>query len=722
MTSLDLRSPDEAIGLRFGRTLKADQIEAFLSGLAAGTGQWRIALEVHSTGRRIGHRLRVSKLSKSVVLSQLRAHVPSTRLELLEALDPADYGFTSVQEFSLVGEVGLLGASDPGMVSTALLASLTLPSRSERVVLQWVLSPYRYGQLSAQIGTDLRQMMHPRTAHPDDKGVQQKRLQPGFLAVLRIGAKADTPERARRLIAHVAAPLGIVRTPATMLKPSGAGAGVGNRIFRAAGPGLAGGGRLVVSELIGLLAWPIGEPHIPGLHIGTSRQLPASPDIASKGVLVGVSTMPGSKRKLCLTKTGIRQHLGITAPTGTGKSTLLGRIALDAIGAGVGVVVLDWKGDLVADLVDRIPEERIGDVIVLDPSDLRSVVGLPNPLMGEPEHRDLLLDGLVGWLGRSWDSSWGPRTGTVVQAGLFTLARAGGYSLIDLPEMLTNPVLRQRVLSKVTDLSGLDGFWSNFEAMSEAERAQVIAPTLNRTRPWLLRKDVRHVLGQPESRFTLDEVLAGKVLLVNLSAGRLGEETARLLGSLLVGQLTAAILRRSRIPEGKRRTAVVVLDEFQYLAGLAGDFEQTLAMARGLGVGFVIAHQHLGQLDPKLRQAVLANVRSRVAFQLSSKDAEAIAKEFGPPVKGTDLQHLPAYEAIARLATPHGVSSPVSLRTEPLPESLGTRESVLKSSRARYGRTREDVEALIAERHNRTGGAGPVGRRGRRVTEEGGAS
>lgn len=702
---------DHVLSLRFARDLKAPAIRGFLAALATAKGNWRVAFEVHGANGRLTHRLRVSDGRAAAVVAQLRAHVPGTRVEVLDELNPAGYGFTAAQEFSLVGESGPLADSDPPAVSTALLAALGLTRRGERLVLQWVLTPYRGASLSANVRTDLRRALSPRLPLPDLKASLAKANEIGVEVALRLGAKADTPERAWALIRHVTAPLGIVRTPATAFQESGRSPGTSQRLYGARPAGLVGGGRLTVSELVGLLAWPLGEPHIPGLQQGTSRQLPPSSDISSEGVLIGVSTMPGSTRRLCLTRTGLRQHVGITAPTGTGKSTLLGGIALEAITRGMGVVVVDWKGDLVADLIDRVPSERTADIIVLDPSDPHSVVGLPNALAGDTAERELLVDGLVGWLSRSWDSSWGPRTGSVVQASLFTLARAGGYALVDLPELLTNPALRQRVLAAVADITGLDGFWAHFEAMSEAERAQVIAPTLNRTRPWLLRRDIRHVLGQPESRFTLDEVLAGKVLLVNLSAGRLGEETARLLGSLLVGQLSAAIARRSRIPESKRHTALVVLDEFQYMAGLAGDFEQTLALARGLGIGFVVAHQHMGQLDTGLREAVLANVRSRVAFQLSARDAEVIAREFGPLVKAADLQQLAAFEAIARLATKHGVSPPASLRTEPWPPTLRSRAAVLKSSRQRYGRRREDIEALIAARHTRGTTAGPIGRK-----------
>ena len=719
----DINSPYKVIALRFGRSLKADQVEAFLTGIESSGGHWRIALEVHATFQRIAHRLRVSPLRLSVITRQLRAHVPSSRLELLDQdVNAADYGFKVAEEFTLVGELGLLADRDAETVSTALLAALSLTRKSERVVLQWVLAPAQTNNLLAQFSTDLRSILHPQLTHPDDKGMREKRESTGFMAVLRIGADAADADRARNLIHHVAAPLGIVRTHATMFKSTGSGAGPAQRLFNADVAGFSSGGRLIADELIGLLAWPVGEPQIPGLSTGTSRQLPAPPEVATKGLLIGVSTMPGSKRPLCLTKTGIRQHLGITAPTGTGKSTLEGGIALQAIEAGIGLVVVDWKGDLIANLIDRIPAERVNDVIVFDATAKRSVVGLPNPLGGDPDDRDLLIDGLVGWLGRSWESSWGPRTGTVVQVGLFTLARAGGYSLIDLPELLVNPAMRQRVLAKVTDFSGLGNFWSSFEAMSEGERAQVIAPTLNRTRPWLVRRNVRHVLGQPESRFTLDEVLAGKILLVNLGAGQLGDATAGLLGSLLVGQLSSAIMRRSRIPETKRRTALVMLDEFQFITGMSGDFEQTLAMARGLGVGFVVAHQYLDQLDTGLRRAVLANVRSRVAFQLAAKDSESIAKEFGSPVKGSDLMHLPAFEAIARLATPRGVSGPISLRTEPLPPSLGTAKAVLKASEANYGRRREDIDRAITERHNQSQGGGAVGRKPRPQPTDGGES
>ena len=305
----------------------------------------------------------------------------------MDVLNPAEYGFTAAQEFSLAGSPGPLADVDPVMLSTALLAALGLTRRGEHLLLQRVLSPHPGNSLVANLRTDLRRGLGQRLSLPDLKAALAKEAEVNVEVALRLGAVADNPPRAWALIRHVAAPLGLVRTPATAFQESGRSPGTSQRLFGARPAGLLSGGRLTIAELVGLLAWPLGEPHIPGLQQGTSRQLPPSADIPSKGVLIGRSTMPGSTRKLCLTRTGLRQHLGITAPTGTGKSTLLGGIALDAIAAGIGVVVVDWKGDLVADVVNRIRPERTADVIVLDPSDPHSVVGLPNPLAGETAKR-----------------------------------------------------------------------------------------------------------------------------------------------------------------------------------------------------------------------------------------------------------------------------------------------------------------------------------------------
>ena len=311
---------------------------------------------------------------------------------------------------------------------------------------------------------------------------------------------------------------------------------------------------------------------------------------------------------------------------------------------------------------------------MFDPLAPDAVVGLPNPL-AESAERDRLVDQLASMLMRSWDFASAPRSVALTQTSLFTLARAGGCAVVDLPELLTNPVFRHKVLGRITDQTGLTSFWGQFEEMSEGERAEVVAPTLNRTRSWLLHRDVRHVLGQVESTWHMDAVLDGGVLLVSLARGALGDELAALLGSLLIGDLLAAVRRRVRRAQSRRAPAVVILDEFQHLHALAEGFADDLVTAGGMGVGFVMAHQHLAQLGPNLKEAVLANARSRLVFQLSSSDAatqraRAWRQRVGPTAPSRLSRHRTPGDAARSIRS--GISCDRAVATVTRQRSVGS--------------------------------------------------
>jgi type IV secretory pathway TraG/TraD family ATPase VirD4 len=333
------------------------------------------------------------------------------------------------------------------------------------------------------------------------------------------------------------------------------------------------------------------------------------------------STHPAHPGYLTLGPRDATQHLHVIAPTGAGKSTLLANLALQDIAAGRSVTVVEPKGDLIADLLDRIPADRQGDVVLLDPTDTNHPLGL-NVLAGRDQ--ELVVDQLVGVLHALYAAHWGPRTQDILHAGLLTLALAGGYTFIDLPVLLTDPSLRRRLVPKVQTHPALGPFWAWFEALSDGDRLTATGPVMNKVRSFTLRGATRNLLGQAAPTFDMSRSFARRqLLLVNLAKGRLGPETSQLLGALVLAQLWQAILGRGAIEPAKRHPAMVYVDEFQDYVRLPTDLGDALAQARGLGVGLTLAHQHLAQLGPDMRSAVLSNARSRVVFQ-SGDDAPTL--------------------------------------------------------------------------------------------------
>jgi hypothetical protein len=241
---------------------------------------------------------------------------------------------------------------------------------------------------------------------------------------------------------------------------------------------------------------------------------------------------------------------------------------------------------------------------------------------------------------------------------------------------------------------GLGSFWSWWDAISEAERSHAAAPLMRRLRPVLMRPGIRGIFGQRQPKFDLSEVFTkNKILLVSLSKGVIGPEAAALLGSLVVSQLWMTTLGRADVPANRRRPTSFFIDEVQDFLRLPGDLGDALAQARGLGVGYTLAHQHLGQLPKSLLDATMANARSRVAFQLPSRDAREIAGLTKGMLTQADFESLPAFQAYAQLLSNNSPGSWVSLSTEALPPRLRDPAAVRARSRSRYGQPLSEIEA-----------------------------
>lgn len=245
-----------------------------------------------------------------------------------------------------------------------------------------------------------------------------------------------------------------------------------------------------------------------------------------------------------------RQHLWVVGPTGSGKSTLLLNLALQDIESGIGVGVVDPKGDLVRDLLERIPSEHQDRLVLFDPSQRERPLGLNVLDCDKEDERELVTDSVVSIFQKTYERFWGPRTDDILRASILTLLRHPNTTLCDVPLLLLNREVRARLTKHLDDPIGLRPFWQEYENFAEGQRAQMVGPVLNKLRSFLLRPTVRNVLGQSRSTLDLAEVMdRGGILLVNLSKGALGEESSRLLGAFIVSRLWQATLRRATRPE-----------------------------------------------------------------------------------------------------------------------------------------------------------------------------
>ncbi len=619
--------------VRWPREVEPEQVAQVFRLLATTAGSPVVIEAVGSPGV-VEHRVAVSASRAEAIADQLRANIPGLAVEAVSKR-PALVATRAV-ELHLSTKRRPLRTDDVVGVSRAMLTALAHLRRGERLSVQWVLgrsitavavpnhleSSTRESWIGALL---LAPFGPPPVADVEVRNaLRAKQAEPGWRAVGRVAVRAKTKSRERQLVRQVVGALRSAEAPGVSfwVRPMSA-----SRVIHADVPRWRMPLRLNAGELATVSAWPVGlTSELPVAMIG-SRSVAPSSAIPRKGRIIGKATFPGRERPLALTATDSLRHVHALGPTGSGKSTLLLNLITQDMAAGRAVVVIEPKGDLIADVLERIPANRVEDVVLLDPTDTERPVGL-NPLALDGRSPELAADQLLGLFHSLYAAHWGPRTHDILGASLLTLARLPGMTLAALPLLLTDAGFRRRVVPSVADPIGLAPFWSAYEAWSEAERAAAIAPVMNKLRPLLLRPEMRAIVGQTRRSFDLRRVFTQrKILLVSLSKGLLGPETSALLGSLVVSQLWQAILGRSAIPPERRYPVFVYVDEFQDYLHLPLDFADALTQARGLGVGFVAAHQYMHQLDPAMRSAVLANAQSRVAFRLPSEDARILAAD-----------------------------------------------------------------------------------------------
>jgi len=459
-------------------------------------------------------------------------------------------------------------------------------------------------------------------------------------------------------------------------------------------PGLARAGAKAVAppQAVARATVPAGST-----PVSVSAAEPSTDTSTDTPKLLG-DAQAGGRRAVALAVHDARHHLHVMGATGSGKSTLLTNLALSDISAGRGVVVIDPKGDLVTDICARLPEGAETRTVLIDPEEHWAPPVL-NVLAGADP--DLVVDNLVGIFRSIFAAFWGPRTDDVLRAACLTLLRSATEeapaSLADVPRLLADDAFRApRTALVMDDAVGLGGFWKWYDDMSEASRAQVIGPVMNKLRAFLLRDFVRQVVGRPDSSFDMGRVLDGGICLVRVPKGILGEETARLLGSFVVAQVWQAATHRARLGQRARVDASLIVDECQNFLHLPRSFDEMLAEARGYGLSMVLAHQHLAQLPRDLRDAVSANARTKVWFSMSPEDAHALERHVTPELSEHDLSHLGAFQAAARLVVDGEETPAFTMLTRPAPLGTDARaDAVRTSARAAFGKPVEPMSAVL---------------------------
>lgn len=451
--------------------------------------------------------------------------------------------------------------------------------------------------------------------------------------------------------------------------------------------------------------------HLPNMSVATpnifwvrSRKLEPPVDLPEpKGDLVDDLTLMGKTNFRGITKTfGIKtidrgRHIYIIGKTGMGKTTLLENMIFSDIQSGKGVAVIDPHGDLAESVLDFVPANRTNDVILFDPSDRDHPIAFNMLESKDPALNTIIASGLVGIFKKIYADSWGPRLEHILRNTILSLLHYPNTTMLGITRILQDKDFRRKVVRKLEDPI-LRAFWEKeFEPMQDRMKIEAISPIMNKVGQFLSSPIVRNIVGQPKStvdlRFAMDKK---KIIIVNLSKGKLGEDNSSLLGAMLITKFQIDAMSRADIPEKDRTPFYLYVDEFQNFA--TDSFATILSEARKYKLNLTMANQYIAQMPDEVRDAVFGNVGTILSMQIGFDDAEYMSQQYGEEVLPADLVSLSKYTAYTRLLIDGMPSKTFSLDTLP-PPALEIDEErsdrIRKVVRERYTKSREMVEDKI---------------------------
>ncbi len=466
---------------------------------------------------------------------------------------------------------------------------------------------------------------------------------------------------------------------------------------------------LNTEELASLYHFPVPGSELPSVRWLTARKAPPPQNVPADGIELGVNEYRGVRTPIRMASSDRARHFYVIGKSGTGKSVFLQSLAVQDITAGRGVCVIDPHGDLVDDILARVPASRADDVIIFDPTDTERPQGL-NLLEYDPrypEQKTFVINEFVKILEKLYDlkQTGGPMFEQYLRNALLLLMEdtASGATLMEVSKVLADPEYRKYKLSRCHNPVVYD-FWVKEaqKAGGDAALANMVPYITSKLNQFVANDFMRPIIGQQVSAFNFRSVMDGqKILLVRLSKGKLGDLNAYLLGLVIVGKILMAALSRTDVPQDQRKDFYLYIDEFQNF--ITDSISVILSEARKYRLNLTVAHQYIGQLvqggDTRIRDSVFGNVGTIASFRVGVEDAEFLAKEFAPVFTSYDLINIELFHAYLKLLINNTPSRPFNLRVPPpTPGSPQQGASLREMSRSRYGRPRAEVESEIVER------------------------
>lgn len=409
------------------------------------------------------------------------------------------------------------------------------------------------------------------------------------------------------------------------------------------------------------------------------------------------TTFRNLRRKFGIKTDDRRRHVYLVGKTGMGKTVMMENMAIQDIQQGHGVAFVDPHGEAAERLLDFVPRSRVNDVIYFNPADLEHPIAFDVMEKVDVRHRHLVASGLMGVFKKIWPDVWSARMEYILNNSILALLEYPGATILGINRMLADADYRKKVVNKITD-PVVKSFWVNeYARYTQRYEVEATAAIQNKVGQFISAPLIRNIIGQVKSTIDMREIMdKKKILILNLSKGRIGEDNSLLLGALLITKLQLAAMSRVDIPEEKREDFFLYVDEFQNFA--TRSFINIMSEARKYRLSLILGHQYISQMEEEVRDSVFGNIGTIVSFRVGAEDAEFLEKEFVPEFMASDIVNLAKYNIYIKLMIDGISGRPFSAITLPPapPLEKSNKEKIIKVSRERYGTPQKIVEDKIS--------------------------
>ena len=540
------------------------------------------------------------------------------------------------------------------------------------------------------------------------EGIENKIGKPGFNTVIRIVVSSTSKESAEAHLGNIMSVFSQFEGANSFKKNKHRFKGMfmDDFIYRYL-PMIGLQSVLTSEELATIFHFPNKSITTPNIFWMNAKRAPAPASIPTSGLYLGKSTYRGLAKPVYMDIDDRRRHMYIIGKTGTGKSEFLKDMIMQDIRGGQGLAVIDPHGDLIDDILPMIPPKRAEDVILFDPSDTTRPMGFNMLEAQTEEQKHYVVSSIIGLMYKLFDPNKtgiiGPRFEHAIRNAMLTVMYEKGATFVEVVRVLTDANYVQELLPKVTDPI-IKRYWTDQIAQtSDFHKSEVLDYIVSKFGRFVTNKMIRNIIGQSESAFNFRKVMdEGKILLINLAKGKIGEENSQFLGLILVPKILVASMSRQDIPKDQRRDFFLYVDEFQNFA--TPDFAQILSEARKYKLNLIVANQFIGQMEEEVKNAIFGNVGSLISFRVGVTDANYLQHEFQPVFAEADLINVERYNTYVKTivggepVTPFSMDLTRDLDKEKALANPRVAELVRELSRLKYGKDAVAVEAVISQR------------------------